>query len=306
MLTHAIIDALLGAAALGDIGQHFPDTDERYRDADSLELLRTTVAMLSTRGFLVIHVDATVVIERPHVAPVRDEIRVSLAEAIGISRRARQRQGHPRRGDGVRRARGGSGGARDCHGRAMNRVHNVVCSSGWWARRAEHELIPFGLKGVDLGDDVLEIGPGFGATTRVLAQRLERLSVLELDAGYCRAAAGRARRLGHRDPGRRDPASVPRRPLLGRAVLHDAPPHPDQSRSRTARSRRWRGCSGRAGRSPAPTASGAGWMFKLIHVGDTLNLIDPDTLPARLGAAGMVRPEVRAGERSFRWRAAKA
>jgi 2-C-methyl-D-erythritol 2,4-cyclodiphosphate synthase len=85
VLTHAIIDALLGAAALGDIGQHFPDTDERYRDADSLDLLRTTVAMLMHRGISILHVDATVVIERPRVAPVRDEIRVSLAQAIGLS-----------------------------------------------------------------------------------------------------------------------------------------------------------------------------------------------------------------------------
>jgi 2-C-methyl-D-erythritol 2,4-cyclodiphosphate synthase len=85
VLTHAIIDALLGAAALGDIGQHFPDTDERYRDADSLDLLRTAVAMLVHRGFTILHIDATVVIERPHVAPVRDEIRFSLAEALGIS-----------------------------------------------------------------------------------------------------------------------------------------------------------------------------------------------------------------------------
>ena len=85
VLTHAVIDALLGAAALGDIGEHFPDTDERYRDADSLDLLRTTVAMLSTRGCAVVHVDATVVIERPRVAPVRDEIRMSLARALGIS-----------------------------------------------------------------------------------------------------------------------------------------------------------------------------------------------------------------------------
>jgi 2-C-methyl-D-erythritol 2,4-cyclodiphosphate synthase len=85
VLTHAIIDALLGAAALGDIGEHFPDTDERYRDVDSLELLRTTVAMLSARGISVVHVDATVVIERPHVAPVREQIRASLAGAVGIS-----------------------------------------------------------------------------------------------------------------------------------------------------------------------------------------------------------------------------
>jgi 2-C-methyl-D-erythritol 2,4-cyclodiphosphate synthase len=85
VLTHAIIDALLGAAGLGDIGQHFPDTDERYRDADSLELLRTTVAMLMHRGMSIVHVDATVLLERPHVAPVREEIQMSLAEALGIS-----------------------------------------------------------------------------------------------------------------------------------------------------------------------------------------------------------------------------
>ncbi|MBV9607343.1 MAG: 2-C-methyl-D-erythritol 2,4-cyclodiphosphate synthase [Solirubrobacterales bacterium] len=85
VLTHAIVDALLGAGALGDIGEHFPDTDERYRDADSLDLLRTTVAMLTHRGMAILHVDATVVIERPHVAPVREEIRRTLAEAIGIS-----------------------------------------------------------------------------------------------------------------------------------------------------------------------------------------------------------------------------
>ena len=85
VLTHAIIDALLGAAALGDIGEHFPDTDEQYRDASSLDLLRTTVAMLTHRGVAILHVDATVVIERPHLAPIRETIRRSLAEAIGIS-----------------------------------------------------------------------------------------------------------------------------------------------------------------------------------------------------------------------------
>jgi phospholipid N-methyltransferase len=67
----------------------------------------------------------------------------------------------------------------------VNRIHNVLCSSGWWARRAEQELVPFGVAGVELGDDVLEVGPGFGATTRVLVERLARLSVLELDPRYC-------------------------------------------------------------------------------------------------------------------------
>jgi 2-C-methyl-D-erythritol 2,4-cyclodiphosphate synthase len=83
-LTHAIIDALLGAAALGDIGQHFPDTDERYRDADSIWLLRETVTLLCARGFAIRHVDATVVLERPKISSVRDEIRSSLARALGL------------------------------------------------------------------------------------------------------------------------------------------------------------------------------------------------------------------------------
>jgi 2-C-methyl-D-erythritol 2,4-cyclodiphosphate synthase len=84
VLTHAIIDALLGAAALGDIGQHFPDTDERYRGADSIGLLRTVVAMLAERGLRVAHVDTTVIIERPKLAPHRDAIRAALAAALGV------------------------------------------------------------------------------------------------------------------------------------------------------------------------------------------------------------------------------
>ena len=84
VLTHAIIDALLGAAALGDIGQHFPDTDERYRDADSLALLRASVALLREHRFTIVNVDATVVIERPQLAPAREQIRARLADALGI------------------------------------------------------------------------------------------------------------------------------------------------------------------------------------------------------------------------------
>jgi 2-C-methyl-D-erythritol 2,4-cyclodiphosphate synthase len=85
VLTHAIIDALLGAAALGDIGQHFPDTDPRYAGADSLELLRATAALLDRAGFSVHHVDATVMIERPKLAPARDEMRTNLASALGVA-----------------------------------------------------------------------------------------------------------------------------------------------------------------------------------------------------------------------------
>ena len=99
VLTHAIIDALLGAAALGDIGQHFPDTDERYRDADSLVRLRATVELLSGAGFAIVHVDATVVIERPRLAPLRDQIRAALAGAMGVG--AEQVSVKATRGEGM-------------------------------------------------------------------------------------------------------------------------------------------------------------------------------------------------------------
>lgn len=84
VLTHAIIDALLGACALGDIGQYFPDTDPRYAGADSIELLRAAVGLLDEAGFAIEHVDATVVIESPKLAPVRDAMRARLAEALGL------------------------------------------------------------------------------------------------------------------------------------------------------------------------------------------------------------------------------
>jgi 2-C-methyl-D-erythritol 2,4-cyclodiphosphate synthase len=86
VLAHAIIDALLGAAVLGDIGEHFPDTDERFHDADSLALLRETVAMLAARGLRPRHVDATVVLERPKLAGAKEEIRARLAAALGLER----------------------------------------------------------------------------------------------------------------------------------------------------------------------------------------------------------------------------
>jgi 2-C-methyl-D-erythritol 2,4-cyclodiphosphate synthase len=85
VLTHAVIDALLGAAGLEDIGHHFPDSDERYRDADSIGLLRQTAAMLAERGFQVEHVDVTIVIERPAISPRRGAMRQRLSEALGLS-----------------------------------------------------------------------------------------------------------------------------------------------------------------------------------------------------------------------------
>ena len=84
VLTHAVIDALLGAAGLGDIGQHFPDTDERWRDADSLELLRAVAAQLADAGYKPANIDATLACEEPQLGTYRDEMRTRLAEASGL------------------------------------------------------------------------------------------------------------------------------------------------------------------------------------------------------------------------------
>jgi 2-C-methyl-D-erythritol 2,4-cyclodiphosphate synthase len=83
VLTHAIVDALLGAAGLGDIGQHFPDTDEQWRDADSMDLLRAVLTEVAGAGWAVSHVDVTVTLQAPKLAPHRDAIRDSLAAELG-------------------------------------------------------------------------------------------------------------------------------------------------------------------------------------------------------------------------------
>ena len=84
VLAHAVIDALLGAAALGDIGEHFPDTDERWRDADSIQLLEAVVGMVGGAGLQIVNVDGTVVMEKPKLAPHRQAIRERLAKALAL------------------------------------------------------------------------------------------------------------------------------------------------------------------------------------------------------------------------------
>lgn len=82
--THALMDALLGAAALGDIGKLFPDTDERYRGADSIELLKHVCAMLNERGYALGNADITIVAQKPKLRPFIDDMRTRLADAIGV------------------------------------------------------------------------------------------------------------------------------------------------------------------------------------------------------------------------------
>ena len=84
VLVHAVMDALLGAAALGDIGQHFPDTDPRYEGISSIELLKKVGELLEEKGYVVENIDATIIAQKPKMAPHIPTMRENIAEALGI------------------------------------------------------------------------------------------------------------------------------------------------------------------------------------------------------------------------------
>lgn len=84
VLVHAIIDSLLGAAALGDIGRHFPDTDANYKDADSIELLGKACKLVIEKGYKIVNIDSNIIIQSPKMAPYIDKMRINIANAIGI------------------------------------------------------------------------------------------------------------------------------------------------------------------------------------------------------------------------------
>lgn len=84
VLCHAISDALLGAAKLGDIGQLFPDTDNRYKDANSIELLKSIVDKINNKGFIVEDVDSVIIAQQPKMAPHIEQMRNNLAAAINV------------------------------------------------------------------------------------------------------------------------------------------------------------------------------------------------------------------------------
>ncbi len=108
VLLHAVADALLGAAAMGDIGCIFPDTDTRYKDADSLELLRVVAGKIAVKGFTISNIDATVIAQRPKLRPYIDDMRRNIAsvcavaeEQVGIKATTEEGLGFTGTGDGI-------------------------------------------------------------------------------------------------------------------------------------------------------------------------------------------------------------
>ena len=108
VLLHALCDALLGAAALGDIGRHFPDSEPRYKDIDSRELLRATGALLAQNGWRIVNLDATVIAQAPRLAPHIPAMIANIAADLGIPQHAvnvkaktTERLGFTGRGEGI-------------------------------------------------------------------------------------------------------------------------------------------------------------------------------------------------------------
>jgi ubiquinone/menaquinone biosynthesis C-methylase UbiE len=180
----------------------------------------------------------------------------------------------------------------------MNRAHALICPSGWWARTVERELLPWALEGVELGEDVLEVGPGFGATTRVLASRDGHLSVLELEQEYCRRLRLVLPERVTVEQGDATQMPFPDGRFSGVVcftMLHHLPSAELQDRLLAEAARVLRDGGVFAGTD----SLGTGRLFRLLHLHDTLVAVSPDGLPERLERAGLVDPSVRVGRRSF-------
>jgi SAM-dependent methyltransferase len=184
----------------------------------------------------------------------------------------------------------------------MNRMHRKICRSEGWARAVEDQLLPWALSGVDLGPDVLEIGPGFGVTTAVLARLTDRLTALEVDESSVdylknRFDDGEVRIL-HGD-GAAMP--LPDKQFSAAAcftMLHHVPSPELQDRLFAETCRVLRPGGVFTGMDSLPSL-----RFRLIHLGDTMVTVDPERLPARLEAAGFTNIEVTVGTNRFRFRA---
>ncbi len=203
----------------------------------------------------------------------------------------------------------------------MNRFHRRYCGSQKWARRCETSLLPWALKGVDLGEDVLELGPGLGVTTRLLARQVPRLVAVEVEADLAARLGTQLRQEPDLD-GRvtvlnGDAAALPFpdgsasgpgdnsggfSAVVCFTMLHHVPSPALQDRVFAEACRVLRPGGIFAGSDSQPSL-----RFRLIHLFDTMVTVDPATLPARLAAAGF--SDVRVNEipgRVVRFRARKA
>jgi SAM-dependent methyltransferase len=186
---------------------------------------------------------------------------------------------------------------------AVNRFHRRYCGSVRWRRRVEESLLPWALHGVDLGDDALEIGPGLGVTTRLLARRAPRLTAIEVDgplASRLRRELPATVRVVHGDGAAMPFAAASFSAAVCFTMLHHVPSPALQDRLFAEALRVLRPGGTFAGSDSRPSA-----RFRLIHLFDTMVTVDPATLPARLEAAGFTAVRVSAVPRQVRFTARK-
>jgi SAM-dependent methyltransferase len=186
----------------------------------------------------------------------------------------------------------------------MNTFHRWYCRSDTWRRTVRERLLPWVLAGVDLGDDVLEVGPGPGLTSEVLAERLPRLTCVEQDPALAALLARRARGRVEVVEGDATRLPFPAGRFSGAVsctMLHHVPSPALQDRllaevARVLAPRAWLvGSDSRT--SP---------LFRLAHWGDTMVLVDPDSLAGRLARAGFGEVRVDCADRAFRFQARRA
>jgi SAM-dependent methyltransferase len=184
----------------------------------------------------------------------------------------------------------------------MNWFHRHVCASGRWRRRVEGELLPWALQGVELGDDVLEVGPGPGVTTDLLRTRTQRLTALEVDADAATALqkrlCGSAVRVVHGDAAAMPFADGSFSAVVAFTMLHHIPTVALQDRM-FAEARRVL----RPGGLFAGFDGVGSFLFRLVHLGDTYMPVNPDTFGRRLAAAGFAEVAVERAPARFRFRA---
>ena len=183
----------------------------------------------------------------------------------------------------------------------MNWIHHWLCRSDWWRRSLLEEIMPWGLSGVELGESVLEIGPGPGLTTDYLRGRVGKLTSLEIDEGLAGALRERLRG-GNVEVVDGDATEMPFADgsfsgAVSFTMLHHVPRVELQDRLLRETYRVLR-----PGAVFAGVDSRDGWIMKVIHIGDVMNLVDPGTFGERLERAGFREVSVEANERRFRFR----
>jgi SAM-dependent methyltransferase len=184
----------------------------------------------------------------------------------------------------------------------MNRLHQWICSSTLWSRHAQRTLVPWVLDSVTLGETVLEIGPGYGVTTRVLASRLTRVTALEADADLAERLRSRVAGVStvHGDGAAMPFDAESYSGVVCFTMLHHVPSQQLQERLFAEAHRVLQ-----PGGVFAGTDSRDSVPFRLIHLADTLVVVDPNTLASRLSTAGFEEIDVDKRRGSFRFSARK-